>query len=291
VIVGPTGGGRSSLIEAGLYDAAKDGLTVAYLGSEITEEEFNARAAILAERRGDDIDDELRARLAHVRYLNLSSVIARAWRDPSAWAEGVVAHYALLAIDPLSAVASALDLDFDQRNAEFIRFYDQLIAPLTAREVAVVIVDNTGHAIEAKNRAKGVSAKQDRADLTFSCSLSTSPVGLIIKAHKVRSVRAGVRRGDEWVFLRDTQCIEQRDGVNDNIESTFRPTKIMQRVSETVESDPGLSRNSIRASVGGRAEYVGLALELLISEGYIAVVRDRQAHLHHSLRPYREANE
>ncbi len=35
VIVGPTGAGRSSLIEAGLYDGARHGLRAAYLGSEV----------------------------------------------------------------------------------------------------------------------------------------------------------------------------------------------------------------------------------------------------------------
>ena len=60
VIVGPTGGGRSSLVEAGLYDAACAGLRCAYLGGEVTEGEFNARAADLASRRGDAVDEELR---------------------------------------------------------------------------------------------------------------------------------------------------------------------------------------------------------------------------------------
>jgi hypothetical protein len=57
VIVGPTGGGRSSLVQAGLYDAARASLRAAYLGSEITEQEFNARAASLAQTRGDRVDD------------------------------------------------------------------------------------------------------------------------------------------------------------------------------------------------------------------------------------------
>src|SRR5207248_289693 len=122
----------------------------------------------------------------------------------SAWVEGIVACYELLAIDPLSAVASALDLDFDKSNAEFIRFYDRLVQSLTTRGVAVAMVDNVGHAEDAKRRAKGASAKSDRADLTFSCTLSTNPVGLIVKAQKVRSVRAGFQRGDEWLFGKDT---------------------------------------------------------------------------------------
>jgi hypothetical protein len=118
--------------------------------------------------------------------------------------------------------------------------------------------------------------------------LSSSPVGLIVKAHKVRSIRAGFQRGDEWLFLRDTQRIEARGRGEGDVGTTFRPTKIMQRVSETVSADEGLTGNAIRTAIGGRTEYVSLALELLVSEGYIEVRKDGQAHLHYSIRPYRE---
>jgi hypothetical protein len=295
VIVGPTGGGRSSLVQAGLYDAARAGMSCAYLGGEVTAEEFNARAAMLAQRRGDTVDEQTRAQLARVRYLDLASVIVRAWdrRDPrmtsgSSWADLILARYQLIAIDPLSAVASALDLDFDKSNAEYVRFHDALIQPLVARGAGVVLVDNVGHDPDAKSRAKGASAKQDRADLTFSCSLSANPPGLIVKAGKVRSVRAPFRRGDEWLFVRDTQRIVSRERGEDDHASTFRPTGQMQRVSEAVEHDEGLSKRAIRTTVGGKATTVDLALELLIAEGYIAAEHDGRATRHTSLKPYRE---
>src|SRR3954463_9902070 len=79
LVVGPTGGGRSSLVQAALYDAARAGLRCAYLGSEITAEEFNARAAGIATARGDGLDDELRQELGAVRYLDLFETIAKAW--------------------------------------------------------------------------------------------------------------------------------------------------------------------------------------------------------------------
>jgi hypothetical protein len=321
VIVGPTGGGRSSLIQAAMYDATKAGLRCAYFGSEVPGDEFDARAAVLANLRGDHVDDELCRRLAQVRYLDLASVVVRAWDleraskqhddefvarmnvrgglqsaqtkhgPTSPWADLIVARYELIAFDPLSSVANALDLDFDKANAEFIRFYDRLVQPLTARGVTVVMVDNIGHAEEAKARAKGVSAKQDKPDLTFSCSVSTTPPGLVLKAGKVRSVRAGHRRGDEWLFTKDTQRIVRRDTANAEERATFRPTKIMERVSEAVERDAGLTRNAIRTTVGGRAEYVSLALELLVSEGYIETEKDSQALRHRSVRQYREQTE
>jgi hypothetical protein len=287
VIVGPTGAGRSSLVQAGLYDAARASMHSLYLGGEVTRAEFNARAAALAAVRGDEVDDSLRAELGRVRYLDLSDAISFAWAEPQEWTAGITVAYQILAIDPVSAVASALMLDFDKSNDDWVRFYDKLIRPLTAGGVTVLLLDNVGHAEEAKRRAKGASAKSDRADLTFSCALCAEPVGLLIKAHKVRSVRAGFQRGDEWLFAKDTHRILVR-GRGEDHGSTFRPTGQMQRVSEAVEQEPGLSKRAIRATVGGKAATVDLALELLISEGNIAANQDGQATRHRSIKPYRE---
>ena len=287
IIVGPTGGGRSSLLQAAMYDAAAGGLRCAYLGSEVTEPEFNARAADLANRRGDEIDEELRTQLGLVRYLDLAGVIAHAWEHAPEWVDGIVGRYDIVGIDPLSAVASALDLDFDQRNAEFIRFYDRLVAPLTVAGVTVAMTDNLGHAIEAKSRAKGVSAKQDRADLTFACTLSAAPLGLIVKAKKVRSVRAPFKRDDEWIFTREDQRIAPRGDAPEDPGRSFRPTNIMEKVSRLLEAEPGLTRNAIITAIGGRKANVTLALQLLIAEGFVAIERDRQAHRHNVATPYR----
>jgi hypothetical protein len=280
-------GGPVSLLQAGLYDAARASIHSLYLGSEVSQAEFNARAAALAAVRCDEVDDSLRGELARVRYLDLGEAVTSAWAEPQEWIAGVTATYRILAIDPVSAVASALTLDFDKSNDDWVRFYDKLIRPLTAGGVTVLLLDNVGHAEEAKRRAKGASAKSDRADLTFSCALCAEPVGLLIKAHKVRSVRAGFQRGDEWLFAKDTQRIAARGRPEDH-GSTFRPTGQMQRVSEAVEQDPGLSKRAIRATVRGKAATVDLALELLIAEDYIAADHDGQATRHTSVKPYRE---
>ncbi len=211
LIVGPTGGGRSSLIEACIYDAALAGKRCAYLGHEVTADEFNARAALIADRRGDEPHGcDLALLAANARYLDLSTVMVKAWDEPTAWIEGVVNAYDLVAIDPLSAVASALDSDFDNSNREFVTFYDRLIQPLTARGVAVALIDNVGHAEDARGRAKGASAKQDKPDLTFACRLHSNPTALAVKATKVRSVRAPHSRDEEWLFVERTQRVERR---------------------------------------------------------------------------------
>lgn len=287
VVVGPTGGGRSSLVQAGAYDAARSGLRVAYLGSEVTEGEFNARAADLATRRGDTIDSDLRGQLAEARYLSLASIVTHAWEHRDAWAHEMPRHYDGLVVDPLSAVASTLDLDFDKSNAEFVKFYDRLVQPLVNAGMFVVLLENVGHAQEARHRAKGASAKSDRADLTFSCALQSHPEqALIITAHKVRTIRAPFQRGTEWIFDRETQRIEPRERGEQP--AAFRPTVLMERVSRALEAEPGLSRRALRAAVKGRNDAKELALDLLVAEEYAERRTEGQAVRHYSTRPFRD---
>ena len=146
-------------------------------------------------------------------------------------------RYAIVGIDPLSSVASALGLNFDKSNEEYVAYHDRLIKPLVARGVIVVSIDNIGHAFDARARAKGVSAKQDKADIIISCKLRTRPAALALTCQKARSVRSPFRRGDAWTFDRDTLHVE-RDTDEQGDETTFRPTELMERVSRALEADP-----------------------------------------------------
>ena len=220
--------------------------------------------------------------------MDLSSTIVRAWSDPISWIDRVAASYDFVGIDPLSSVASALDLDFDTSNRDYVGFYDKLIAPLVARGLLVELLDNIGHSIDAKNRAKGVSAKLDRADLVFACSRSAAPEGMLIKATKVRSIRAGFKRDAVWLFDRETHRITPQAEASAG--SGFRPTVIMGRVSEAVATDPGLSKRSIRQAVKGRNDTVDLALELLVAEGFIDARADGRAIRHYPLKPFSETD-
>ena len=292
LISGPTGKGRSSLVQAGAYDAALAGLRVAYLGSEVTLPEFNARAADLAGRRGDQIDD-VREALGHVRYLNLAQVIVKANSNSQPWVTGIVEAFDVVIVDPLARGASALDLDFDKSNREFVAFYDRLVQPIVDKGKTIVLVDNIGHATDARTRAKGASAKGDCADLTLTCKLQTSGrLGLVIQVRKVRSVRAAVHDGDRWLFIETSRTIERLERVEQD-GGDFRPTALMERVSRYLEAIPvtqlGPPGTEIRADVKGRDGYIDKALAVLITEGYVEVYEDGQARRHRSIRPYREA--
>lgn len=287
LISGPTGGGRSSLAQACAYDAGRLGVRVAYLGSEVTEAEFNARARDLAERRDDALDAKLAAELANVRYLPLTPTIVHAWQHPDEWVREAAARYDVLIADPISALASATGLDFDKSNADWVRFYNRLVQPLVERGVAVVLLDNIGHAPESSKRAKGASAKQDLADLTFSCRLRARPLGLIITVQKVRSVRAAFGHGAQWVFDRETQRI---DIVEPDHGDIWRPTAIMERVSRLLEDQSPLGKNEIRAEIPSKAENVDAAIRALIADGHVhsEPAERGKKQLHHLLKPYRD---
>jgi hypothetical protein len=289
LVSGPTGGGRSSLVQACAYDAAKSGLRVAYLGGEVTEAEFNARAADLVQRRDDALTDELRVQLGHVRYLDLVAVIGQAWQDPERWIGETAERFAVVLIDPLSSVAAALDLDFDKSNADFVRFYDTLVRPLTAAGLAVVLLENIGHDTTAHTRPKGASAKQDRADLTFSCKLVPGDTGLLVTARKVRSVRAPFRRDDEWLFDRETQRVELAHTAAANASEPTRPTALMERLSRAIEQTPGIGKREIRA-LRGSNRGIDRALSLLLVERYVEAgpAGPGKRQHHHSLKRYRE---
>jgi hypothetical protein len=77
-------------------------------------------------------------------------------------------------------------------------------------------------------------------------------------------------------------------------ESSFRPTFLMQRVSEYLEGldAEGVSQRTVEADVKGKLPAIREALRVLVAEGYVARVDGpRGAFLHRSTRPYRESME
>jgi len=71
-------------------------------------------------------------------------------------------------------------------------------------------------------------------------------------------------------------------------EAGFRPTYLMERVSKAIQENPRLTSRALRAAVKGKNEAKDLALELLVNEGFVEVVKgDRGARHHLSRAPFR----
>ena len=70
----------------------------------------------------------------------------------------------------------------------------------------------------------------------------------------------------------------------------FRPTVLMTRVSHYLESNTDASLRSIRTAVGGKVDYVDLAIQRLIDEGHVDTsTGPRGATLHRSIAPFEES--
>lgn len=74
-------------------------------------------------------------------------------------------------------------------------------------------------------------------------------------------------------------------GDNDTREA-FRPTHLMERISQSLAHGPALTTNQLRAAVRGKAENVSLALRYLVTDGYVQAARQGQATYHSNIRPY-----
>ena len=69
----------------------------------------------------------------------------------------------------------------------------------------------------------------------------------------------------------------------------WKPTRLMELVSEAIETTQGMTTNQILSLVNGRREYKIQAISNLVAERYVRTEPGpRNALLHHSEKPYRE---
>lgn len=73
--------------------------------------------------------------------------------------------------------------------------------------------------------------------------------------------------------------------------SEFRPTFLMERISRYLEINPGATTRRIRDDVAGNHAAKAAALQLLVAEGHVEVVKVGQSHQHKISTPYRETDE
>lgn len=256
---------------------------VLYVDQEMTEDDWLDR---LTDMGYNTTDERLLAQHLHLAQL-------QSWppMDTPAGGQALAAEAARLGcttviIDTVSKVIVGEENSNDTQSA----FYQSTLIPLKRAGAAVLVLDHTGKDIE--RGARGASAKTDNIDLAFE---------LLQRGRDLLTLRCThARIRDELLerptFLRRTEhplrhVIEEHDTAG-NDDHGWRPTLYMERVSQYIEENPGASKNLIELSVKGGAKFKRQALELLILESYIEVVKGpRGTQEHHSIRPYREANE
>ncbi len=181
----------------------------------------------------------------------------------------------LAVLDGLNALLVLHGLDPD-RGTDVERFY-RLIDPIRKAPTAVVLTDNVVKAKDARGAwAIGSERKKSKAEvhlgLTTLRPLVRGGSGRArIDVHKDRP--GHLQRPSPGVLVlssgdrRYSWSLEPDRSRGE--EGEFRPTKLMERVSTYLELRPEpASRTQIEKDVQGKAEFLRVAIDCLIGEGY-----------------------
>lgn len=205
---------------------------------------------------------------------------ARGLAPPEAIA--AFAGVTLVVLDAMTGQMSRSGLD-DNSAVDVDQVYDAICKPLAHKHGAcVVIIDHVPHG--ATDRPLGSQRKSSAPDveLLLSSAVKFKPGRGGRAKITVGRDRLGRIEPGEFVLEPDnTWRIERSAGP-------WRPTLYMQRVSDYLraQTEP-VSRSVVERDVGGSAEYVRLAMDLLVAAGHAAATPGpRKAVLLTSVEPY-----
>lgn len=244
--------------------------------------------------------------------------------DVSASAE-VTAFEALLSTEYVLAVvdgvtdgmglAGVSSVDNDE-VARWVRQMPRRIAHRTG--AAVACIDHVTKSNDTRGRfAIGAQAKMaglDGAAYVVECvkPLGRGMVGtIVLKVAKDRPGSIRPHGGGRWTAGDRTQEIARitldstdPDAIAvtvappgagaDEDRAAWRPTGYMEKASRYIEANPGASDRAVRAGAGGKALHVDTALQFLLDDGYVAVIKPTgtgKASSWTSVKPYREPPE
>jgi hypothetical protein len=192
-----------------------------------------------------------------------------------------------------------------EKNDEYATWHALLPRPMAVRGIATIQLDHV--AKDRENRGRWAIGAQHKMAAIDGAAYSFEPVqpfgigkhGIArVTVHKDRP--GAVRQHAEGKRIADlhldattaVQCeLRPPDSARDP-EGNFRPTAIMEKVSRWLELNPGASLRQIREAVRGKADYVDLAVRLLIEDGYILrETGPRNSSRHSVVRPFRHNEE
>lgn len=206
--------------------------------------------------------------------------------------DGITEAMASNGLDPLS-------------NADAAKFRALLPDPLAALGAAVAMIDHVPKSREA-NKRYAIGAQHKLAAVTGASYIVelVKPFGhglhgmskIIISKDRIGRIRehspgnvAGMLRLESQLdgsVLARIEPPERERRAEDS--SIFRPTVLMERISETVAQNPGLSGRAVVEMTRGKLTQKRTALELLLAEGFVTAKRDGNSYRHFSARPYRQ---
>lgn len=216
---------------------------------------------------------------------------------------------AALAANPALAVIDGVTEAYTHQglnpldNSDVATWLNLLPRKAAQTGAAVLMLDHVAKDKEQRGRyALGAQHKLAGVHVAYSLRVlkpfSRQHDGLVsIKVEKDRPghVRAFAEDGIVAILHATTTTDDlvklKLEPPTERAESSFRPTIFMERISNALEDNPGLSKRGIRLAVRGKHEAKDLALELLIAEGYVEARHDSQATRHYSVKPYRKTDD
>lgn len=281
----PAGTGKSLLaVVVGLSVVAAGG-TVAVLDVENGADEYARRLADVLKAHDDG---EQLAAACSERFLYYDWPALKVDWEGEEWA-AAQAGVDLAIFDSSRMMLSAAGLAEDS-NDDYSTFVNGLLVPLARAGVATIVLDNTGHDGE---RARGASAKSDLNEAVYVVETGepfdreqAGHLRLVRKRTRFSELPAELRvaiGGGTYGPVEEVEPSPDADG--------FRPTTLMERISEAVELEPGLTTNDITAAVKGKTDAKRIALRLLVAENYLRVEREGQARKHYCDRLYRASED
>lgn len=208
----------------------------------------------------------------------------------------------LAVIDGMNEAMTTLELDPDSTkdSAKFFRILPRRIARVGA---AVVAVDHVVKNREERGRwAIGSQHKMAALSGAAYTVEAVQPFGRnkagVAKITVTKDRPGWIRQHAAGTVIAEFHVVSSDEKVTAELRTPasvgdggFRPTVVMQRISAVLEHGPALSKNALYASVRGKKEAFGLAVELLIAEGFVGTRRTGQTVYHYSQRPFADSIE
>jgi hypothetical protein len=238
--------------------------------------------------------------------------------EREAWAHMLSGRYALAVIDGVTDALGIFAYSTKDNDdvARWIRAVPKLIAARTG--AAVVLIDHVTKDPGSRGRfAIGGQAKM--AGLTGAAYTVEvkAPLGRGMRGEvllRIGKDRPGAVRPHCGSFRKNDRTQEAaRITVDSTVDppqivigapgsrsdehcdgpKVFRPTNLMQRVSDVIEQHPGaLTRNKAAEKAGGKRQSTLAAIDILRSEGYVVTTRGTSGHdVYESVKPYREKDD
>lgn len=192
----------------------------------------------------------------------------------------------------------------ENKNTEVERFYTSVVSPIQAQGAAVVLLDHVTKNPETRGRYSiGGGRKLGACDVHLGFEIvkafGRGKTGIAkVLAHKDRPGYLTRPKAAELELVSDaeTGSVTPRwhaGSEGEGVPQSFRPTWIMEKVSQYVGSKPVEdlpSRTQIEENVGGRREYIRQAIDRLIVEEFLAIEQGpRGASVLRFVRPFSRA--